>query len=106
MPDTSAKSSQFWETVSEHVTAKVERARNQKGDERTAVIVYLRDLEVVARRECQCRDTIQIIASGRHLLGDHDELLLTDPPRTRSRRAFAAGNARPRNSHSELNLRE
>ncbi|SFG89446.1 cAMP-binding domain of CRP or a regulatory subunit of cAMP-dependent protein kinases [Methylobacterium gossipiicola] len=55
MPETSSRSSRFWETVSEHVTAKVELARTRKGDDRRSVIVYLRDLEAVARRQCEFR---------------------------------------------------
>ena len=61
---------EFWKGIPVLVTAKVQLAQD-KGDEvRLPMIEYLRDLETVARLECDCRDTVQLIASGRRLLGD------------------------------------
>lgn len=64
----------FWDTVAEHVTAKVQPALGQPQSARRPVITYLRELEVIARRECDNREAIQIIASGRHLLWDRSEI--------------------------------
>jgi hypothetical protein len=80
MHGNSAKARQFWDTVAQHVTAKVEPALRQKKRAREPVIAYLRDLESLARRECDSRDAIQVIASGRHVLGDNEEVGPTDGP--------------------------
>lgn len=60
----------FWNTVAEHVAARVTPAMKMGVRTRGPIIAYLRDLEGIARRECDSRQAIQIIASGRHLLGD------------------------------------
>ncbi len=70
----SARPQEFWDTIGEHVAAKVQPTLWQDKDEREPVIAYLRDLESLARRECESRDAIQIIASGRHVLGDWQEV--------------------------------
>lgn len=41
---------------------------------REPVVAYLRDLEALARHECDDRDVIQIIISARRLLGDFEEV--------------------------------
>ena len=74
LPETVAATRAFWATVAEHVAAKVEPARRQSQRRREPIITYLRDLEGIARLECRSRQTIQIIASGRHLLGDVSEV--------------------------------
>jgi hypothetical protein len=74
----------FWDTVAQHVTAKVQPALGQKQRDREPVIAYLRDLEALARRECDSREAIQIIASGRHILGDREEVGPTDGPFSRT----------------------
>lgn len=79
-----ARTQQFWDTVAQHVTAKVETALRQKQHARGPVIAYLRDLEALARRECENRDAIQVIASGRHILGDREEVKPTDVPFSRT----------------------
>jgi hypothetical protein len=79
-----AKSRQFWDTVAQHVTAKVEPALRQKQPAREPVIAYLRDLEALARRECDSRDAIQVIASGRHILGDGEEVGPAEGPFSRT----------------------
>ena len=78
------KTPQFWDTVAQHVTAKVRPVLRQKQRVREPVIAYLRDLETLARRECDSRDAIQIIASGRHILGDQKEVGPTDGPFSRT----------------------
>ena len=65
---------EFWETVSALVTAKVEPVLNRGERAPEPVIEYLRDLEAVARQECTSREAVQIIASGRRLLGDRAEI--------------------------------
>ncbi|WP_204311137.1 hypothetical protein, partial [Klebsiella michiganensis] len=55
---------------------------------RQPVIEYLRDLEAIARRESADRQTIQVIASSRRLLGDPAEVR---PGAARRDRAFYAG---------------
>ena len=70
----SARPQEFWDTISAHVAAMVQPTLSREYREREPVIAYLRDLEAVARRECESRDSIQIIASGRHVLGDRQEV--------------------------------
>ena len=74
LPETPAASQEFWKTVGDRVTAKVEPALKQNPRMREPLIAYLRDLESVARLGRQGRETIQIIASGRRLLGDLSEV--------------------------------
>ena len=70
----------FWDTVGSTVTAKVEPVIGRGEKQRNPVIDYLRDLEALARRQCSSRDTLQIIASGRRLLGDRSEIGPSDGP--------------------------
>ena len=84
MTDGSAKRPEFWDTVAEHVTAKVKPVLRQKRSAREPVIVYLRDLETLARRECDSREVIQIIASGRRVLGDRQHMNAVDGPFSRT----------------------
>lgn len=70
----SARPQEFWDTIAAHVAAMVHPTLWQEQCEREPVIAYLRDLEALARRECESRDAIQIIASGRHVLGDQQEV--------------------------------
>ena len=65
---------EFWETVSALVTAKVGPVLNRGEKAREPVIEYLRDLETVAREESTSREAVQVIASGRRLLGDRAEV--------------------------------
>lgn len=64
----------FWDSVAGTVTAKVEPVSGRGEKQRGPVIDYLRDLEVLAWRQCGSRETVQIIASGRRLLGDRSEI--------------------------------
>lgn len=61
---------EFWETIPSLVTSKVAPALKRKPEAREPVIEYLRDLEVLARQESISREAVQVIASGRRLLGD------------------------------------
>lgn len=73
----------FWDTVADHVGAQVGPAMKLGRSARGPVITYLRDLEGIARRECDSRQTVQIIASGRHLLGDKSDIEPIDGPFSR-----------------------
>jgi len=72
--DSSARPREFWDTIAEHVTAKVQPTLRQEQCERQPMIAYLRELEALARRECDSRNAIQIIALGRHILGDRKQV--------------------------------
>ena len=74
----------FWDTVAEHVAAQVTPAMKLGPHARGPVITYLRDLECLARHECESRQAIQIIASGRHLLGDQSNVEPGDGPFSRT----------------------
>lgn len=71
---------EFWLQVECDVAAKVDKALNLGETQRKLVITYLRDLEVMARKACDRRQTVQIIASGRSLLGDRTALGPRDGP--------------------------
>lgn len=75
---------EFWDTLAEHVTAKVEPVLRQSQRTRAPVIAYLRDLESVARRQCDSRQAIQVIVSGRRILGDREEVEPRDGPFSRT----------------------
>lgn len=79
-----ATSSEFWNTVAEHVTAKVRPVLGQRRRDQEPVIAYLRDLEMLARTECVSREVIQVIASGRRVLGDPDDVGPADGPFSRT----------------------
>ncbi|MCJ2141116.1 hypothetical protein [Methylobacterium sp. E-066] len=79
-----AKPPEFWDTLAEQVSAKVEPVLQQHARMRQPVIVYLRDLEVLARQECDRREVIQIIASGRRILGDREQVGRPDGPFSRT----------------------
>lgn len=99
MHENSAGPAAFWASVAHDVTSRVEpvlaregqiregkaregKAREGKarggqvreGQVREGVIEYLRDLEAVALREGSSREALQVIASGRRLLGDRSEV--------------------------------
>ena len=71
---------EFWFDVERHVATKVKEALNTNKFPRELLISYLRDLEVMARTACDRRQTVQIIASGRRLLGDREVLGLHEGP--------------------------
>ena len=72
------KSDVFWASIPEVVRSKVEPVLHGSDSARAPIVGYLRDLEVIARAECPQRDTIQVIASGRRLIGDCVEIHLDD----------------------------
>lgn len=74
------RSADFWDGVTEVVTAKVEPVVGASPHSRDPVIAYLRDLEVVARQECPSREAVQVIASARRVLGDMTEIARGDGP--------------------------
>lgn len=82
--DVTTTPSAFWATVAEHVSVQVGPAMKLRSRARGPVIAYLRDLEGIARRECDSRQIIQIIASGRHLLGDRTDIGPVDGPFSRT----------------------
>ena len=71
---------EFWFDVERHVTKKVKEAHNTDKFSQELLVSYLRDLEVMARTACTSRQTVQIIASGRSLLGDRAVLGPHDCP--------------------------
>ncbi|XYD09060.1 hypothetical protein R1A27_29750 [Methylobacterium sp. NMS12] len=71
---------EFWLQVERDVSAKVDGVLNLSKAQREPVITYLRDLEVMARTACDRRQTVQIIASGRSLLGDRTAIGPHDGP--------------------------
>jgi len=80
MHDSSAQPTAFWACVVQDVTSRVEPVLAQndqiqdgqaQDQARDAVIAYLRDLQAVALRRGSSREALQVIASGRRLLGDH-----------------------------------
>ncbi|MCJ2020775.1 hypothetical protein MKK84_25670 [Methylobacterium sp. E-065] len=82
--DVSTTPAAFWDTVAEHVGAQVTPAMKLGHHARRPIVTYLRDLEGIARRECDNRQAIQIIASGRHLLGDRSQVEPVDGPFSRT----------------------
>jgi hypothetical protein len=70
----------FWDGVTALVTTKVEPVIGTSPRTRDPIIAYLRDLEVVARQKCSSRETVQVIASGRRLLGDRSAVALDEGP--------------------------
>ncbi len=71
MPEQPAR---FWDTIPGLVEAMVTSVRGLGPQVRAPVIAYLRDLERVARQEQTRRQAVQVIASGRRLLGDRTEI--------------------------------
>ena len=64
-----SRSAVYWRKLERTVSAKVGGALSKSDGDNETLILYLRDLEEVARAECDRAETIQIIASGRRLLG-------------------------------------
>lgn len=66
-------SEEFWTSLERVVSATVEEALREPQAPRATVIAYLRNIEEMAQLEPDRRQTLQIIASGRSLLGDRTE---------------------------------
>lgn len=75
---------EFWDDLERTVVHKVESALRDRRGRRTALIHYLREVEEMARTECDRRQTVQIIASGRSLLGDRRAVGPQDGPFARA----------------------
>jgi hypothetical protein len=75
---------EFWEELERNITVKVDAALGKGETTRSALATYLRDLEIKARGESNRRQTIQIIASGRSLLGDRTRVGPSDGPFSRT----------------------
>lgn len=75
---------EFWTELERNVSLKVDDTLKTDGIPRDLMIGYLRDLEIMARTACDRRQTIQIIASGRSLLGDRTQVGPSDGPFTRT----------------------
>ena len=72
----------FWAELERSVSSKVGDALKTDEIPHELLISYLRDLEVMARTACHSRQTVQIIASGRSILGDRMEIGPKDGPFT------------------------
>ena len=70
----------FWQELDKNVTAKVQRVLGESEGAREPVVIYLRELEEMARKACSRRETIQILVSGRRLLGDTSTVGTADGP--------------------------
>lgn len=75
---------EFWTELERNVSSKVDDTLKTDGIPRDLMIGYLRDLEIMARTACDRRQTIQIIASGRSILGDRTQIGPSDGPFTRT----------------------
>jgi hypothetical protein len=84
MKEGAARGPEFWDGLADHVTATVEPVLRRNRRAREPVIAYLRALKVLARRECDSREVIQIIASARRLLGGRDEIETLNEPSFRA----------------------
>lgn len=66
-------SDDFWCELERIVTSKVDAALNDGDRPKEPLISRLRELEAVVRAEGGFDQTIQVIASGRRLLGDRSQ---------------------------------
>jgi hypothetical protein len=95
MHENSAGPAAFWASVANDVTSRVEPVLARDAKAREGVIEYLRDLEAVALRDGSSREALQVIASGRRLLGDRSdappaEIARRDRPRRAGRPDLSA----------------
>lgn len=84
MKDEAERGPEFWEALADRVTMKVEPVLRQNRRAREPVITYLRDLEALARSECDRRDVIQLLISARRLFGDPEEVEPIEDPSSRT----------------------
>jgi hypothetical protein len=83
MEQNAKRAAEFWIELERDVASQVYAALHKGKISYVPLISYLRDLETMARAECDRRQTVQIIASGRSLLGDRTVLGPSDGPFTR-----------------------
>lgn len=74
------RTDEYWSNLEAIVTSKVHSASKRGDGSQASLIAYLRDLEEMARAECDRRQTIQIIASARSVLGDRKKIGRDDGP--------------------------
>ena len=74
----------FWDELERSITLKVGAALGKGVIPRSALATCPRDVEMKARSESDRRQTIQIIASGRSLLGDRTQVDPSDGPFSRT----------------------
>lgn len=70
----------FWIELERSVASQVNAALMNGEIPLALLVTYLRDLEEMARTECDRRQTIQIVASARSLLGDRVNIGPKDGP--------------------------
>lgn len=80
MPDSAKRTTVNWKDLNKSVSGDVEQALASNGPMQTRLISSLRKLEEMARRECDSRDTIQVLESGRRLLGDRSLVGIRNGP--------------------------
>lgn len=68
------RTAEFWTELELNVAARVEAALSGDKTMHEPLIVHLRELEEMVRANSDSRQTIQIIASSRRLLGDKKHL--------------------------------
>ena len=88
----------YWCNLEGIVTAKVDAALRIHDEPRGPLIAYLRNLETMVRTEYGRQQTIQVIASGRRLLGDRAFFRSPDVP-------FVPGYAHPAGALDALDAR-
>lgn len=74
------RSEEYWDNIETTVKSKVHSAFKRGTGSQASLIAYLRNLEEMARAECDRRQTIQIIASARSVLGDRERIGPDDGP--------------------------
>jgi hypothetical protein len=84
MEQKAKRSAEFWIELERNVSALVDAALHKGEITYAPLVTYLRDLETMSRAECDRRQTVQIIASGRRLLGDQTVLGPHETPFTRA----------------------
>ena len=70
----------YWNDLNRSVSERVEHALASEPPNPEPLISSLRQLEEMARRECDRRETIQILESGRRLLGDRSTVGISNGP--------------------------
>lgn len=74
----------YWQHLERVISVEVDAALGKNEDARRPLITYLRDLQKEVRAEGDRRQTVQIIASGRRLLGDGSNGRTAESQRARS----------------------
>jgi len=80
MSDGTKRTAVYWNDLNRSVSERVENALASEASNPDSLIWSLRQLEEMARRECDRRDTIQVLVSGRRLLGDRSTVGISNGP--------------------------